>query len=59
MGAQVLGAHRIAGVSVPDSPLIAEVLDYAQKIYDPYQFNHAMRSWLFAAKIGETKKHRL
>ena len=55
MGAQVLGAHGIAGVSVPDSPLIAEVLDYAQKIYEPYLFNHAMRSWLFAAKIGETK----
>jgi len=55
MGAEVLAAHRIAGVSVPVSPLIAEVLDYAQKIYDPYLFNHAMRSWLFAAKIGETK----
>ena len=55
MGTQVLGAHRLAGVSVPDSPLIAEVLDYAQKIYDPYLFNHAMRSWLFAMKIGEAK----
>ena len=55
MGTQVLGAHRLAGVSVPDSPLIAEVLDYAQKIYDPYLFNHAMRSCLFAVKIGETK----
>jgi len=55
MGAQVLGAHWRAGVSVPDSPLIAEVLDYAEKIYDPYLFNHAVRSWLFAAKIGEAK----
>jgi hypothetical protein len=51
----VLGARLIAGVSVPDSPLITEVLEYAQKLYDPYLFNHAMRSWLFAAKIGQSK----
>ena len=48
-------AHAIAGVSVPDSPLITDVLGYAQKLYDPYLFNHAMRSWLFAAKIGQSK----
>ncbi len=48
-------ARLIAGVSVPDSPLITEVLEYAQKLYDPYLFNHAMRSWLFAAKIGQSK----
>jgi len=48
-------ARVIAGVSVPDSPLITEVLEYAQKVYDPYLFNHAMRSWLFAAKIGQAK----
>ena len=45
----------IAGVSVPDSPLITEVIEYAQKVYDPYLFNHAMRSWLFATRIGESK----
>jgi hypothetical protein len=51
----VQNARVIAGVSVPDSPLITEVLEYAQKVYDPYLFNHAMRSWLFAAKIGQAK----
>src|SRR4029077_893684 len=45
----------IAGVSVPDSPLITEVLEYAQKLSEPYLLNHAMRSWLFAAKIGHIK----
>ena len=49
------GKHVIAGVSLPDSPLITEVLEYAQRLYDPYLFNHAMRSWLFAAKIGQSK----
>jgi hypothetical protein len=44
-----------AGVSLPDSPLITEVIEYAQKVYEPYLFNHAMRSWLFAAKIGQAK----
>ena len=50
-----LGARLMAGVSVPDSPLITEVLEYAQKLYEPYLFNHAVRSWLFAAKIGQLK----
>jgi hypothetical protein len=45
----------LAGVSVPDSPLINQVLEYAKTLYEPYLFNHAMRSWLFAAKIGQLK----
>jgi hypothetical protein len=49
---EVLGARLIAGVSVPDSPLIAEALEYARKLSEPYLFNHAVRSWLFAVKIG-------
>jgi hypothetical protein len=55
MTAQVLAARQLAGVSVPDSPLITEAIEYARKVYDPYLFNHAMRSWLFAAKIGQSK----
>ena len=53
--ADALGARVIAGVSVPDSPLITEVIEYAQTLCDPYLFNHAMRSWLFVAKIGQLK----
>src|SRR5258706_7566587 len=49
---EVLGARLIAGVSVPDSPLITESLEYARKLSEPYLFNHAVRSWLFALKIG-------
>lgn len=52
---EVLGSRLIAGVSVPDSPLITEALEYAQKVSEPYLFNHAVRSWLFAAKIGHLK----
>src|SRR4026208_1443673 len=52
---EVLGARLLAGVSVPASPLIPEALEYAQKLPEPYLFNHAVRSWLFAAKIGHLK----
>jgi hypothetical protein len=56
MGPEVLGARQIAGISVPDSPLITDAIEYAQKLSDHYLFNHAMRSWLFAAKIGQSKR---
>jgi hypothetical protein len=45
----------IAGVNVPDDPLIAAVIEYAQRLSEPYLFNHAMRSWLFAEAIGRIK----
>jgi len=55
MRTKVLGGGRIAGISVSDSPLVSDAIEYAQKLCDPYLFNHAMRSWLFAAKIGQAK----
>ena len=45
----------IAGVSVADTPLITGVVEYAQRISEPYLFNHAMRSWLFAEAMGRMK----
>jgi len=45
----------VAGVNLPESALITEVLEYAQHLYEPYLFNHAMRSWLFAARLGQLK----
>ena len=45
----------IAGVSVPDGPVITAVIEYAQRLSEPYLFNHAMRSWLFAELIGRTR----
>jgi len=45
----------IAGVSVPDGPLITAVIEHAQRLSEPYLFNHAMRSWLFAEAIGRAK----
>src|SRR5262245_65575622 len=45
----------IAGIDVPDGPLITAVIEHAQHLSEPYLFNHAMRSWLFAEAIGRIK----
>jgi hypothetical protein len=45
----------VAGIRVPDSPLVAAAIEYAQRLSEPYLFNHAMRSWLFAEVIGRAK----
>jgi hypothetical protein len=52
---EALPARLMAHVSVPDSPLITEALEYGRKLYPPYLFNHAVRSWLFAVKLGQVK----
>src|SRR5262247_1933989 len=47
--------RSIAGVSVSDTPLVTAAIEYAQRVSEPYLFNHAMRSWLFAEAIGRMK----
>jgi hypothetical protein len=44
-----------AGIRVADSPLITAAIECARKLYEPYLFSHAMRSWLFATRIGQLK----
>jgi hypothetical protein len=46
----------IAGVRVPDSALIAAATEHARWLSEPYLFNHAMRSWLFAETMGRAKR---
>ena len=50
-----LQIRLLAGVDVPDTAMIAGALEYAQRLSEPYLFNHAMRSCLFAARIGQLK----
>ena len=49
------GSGLVAGISVPNTPMIADALDYAQRLSEPYLFNHAVRSWLFAISIARAK----
>jgi hypothetical protein len=45
----------VAGVRVPETPLITRAMEYARIHSEPYLFNHAMRSWLFAVSVAEQK----
>jgi hypothetical protein len=55
IGHESPSTRLIAGVSVSDTPLVTAVVEYAQGLSEPYLFNHAMRSWLFAEAIGRMK----
>lgn len=44
-----------AGLNLPGTPLVAAAIEYARRLSEPYLFNHAMRSWLFADMIGRAK----
>jgi hypothetical protein len=46
----------LAGVVVPDTPLISHTIEYAREQSEPYLFNHVMRSWLFAVILAQLKQ---
>jgi hypothetical protein len=46
-------SRQLAGVWVPDSPVISLAIEYAREHSEPYLFNHVMRSWLFAAVLAQ------
>jgi hypothetical protein len=43
----------LAGVWVPDTPVISLAIEYAREHSEPYLFNHVMRSWLFAEVLAQ------
>ena len=45
--------REIAGVTVPDTALVAHAMEEARAVSEPYLFNHAVRSWLFAVQLAE------
>ena len=48
-------AESFAGVSVPESALVDRAIQYARQKCEPFLFNHAMRSWLFAVRFGQRR----
>ena len=48
-----IATRSLAGVSIPDTPLISRAIELARDRSEPYLFNHAMRSWLFAALLAQ------
>jgi HD domain-containing protein len=43
----------LGGIPVIDTPLITLAMDYARIQSEPYLFNHAVRSWLFAVRLAQ------
>src|SRR5215510_5921522 len=51
-----IATRSLAGISVPDTTLITRAIEFARERSEPYLFNHAMRSWLFAAIFAQRKQ---
>ena len=51
-----VATRLLAGVAVPDTPLISRAIEFARERSEPYLFNHVMRSWLFAATLAQLKQ---
>lgn len=43
----------LGGVTVIETPLITRAMEYARIHSEPFLFNHAVRSWLFAVRLGQ------
>ena len=48
--------RTLAGVWVPDTPVISNAIEYAREHSEPYLFNHVMRSWLFAESLAQLNR---
>ena len=46
----------VAGVLVPDTPVIARAIEHARIHSENYLFNHAMRSWLFSVSLAQQRQ---
>lgn len=46
-------SRMLAGISVPDTSIVTQAMEYARERCEPYLFNHVVRSWLFAARLGQ------
>ena len=43
----------LASITVIETPLVTRAMDLARTHSEPFLFNHAVRSWLFAVRIGQ------
>lgn len=45
--------RMLGGIAVIDTPLVTRAMELARAHSEPYLFNHAVRSWLFAVRLGQ------
>lgn len=55
MDMRPIDSRMLAGIQVPATPIIDRAMEYARQKCEPYLFNHVVRSWLFAVRIGQVK----
>ena len=48
-----MASRQIAGITVPDTPLITAAIDLAREHLDDWAYNHIMRSWLFGDAVAQ------
>jgi hypothetical protein len=49
-----VGTPRVVGgITVVETPLIHRALELARTHSEPFLFNHVVRSWLFAVRLGQ------
>src|SRR5262245_15757931 len=48
-----IDSRMLAGILVPATSVVDRAMEYARQKCEPYLFNHVVRSWLFAARIGQ------
>ena len=55
MGIMTMDKQKLAGFEVPATPVVDRAMEHAREKCEPYLFNHVVRSWLFAARIGQIR----
>src|SRR5262245_33604695 len=53
MDIETIDSQLLAGIQVPATPVVHQAMEYARQTCALPIFNHVVRSWLFAARIGQ------
>jgi hypothetical protein len=53
MNTTSIDTRILGGISVPATAIVDRAMEYAKQKCEPYLFNHVVRSWLFATRIGQ------
>jgi hypothetical protein len=48
-----IDTRMLAKTRIPATPIVERAIEFAREKCEPYLFNHVMRSWLFAVRIGQ------
>jgi len=51
-----INTRLLAETPIPATHIVERAIEFARQKCEPYLFNHVMRSWLFAVRIGEIKR---